>query len=145
LRELCRGLQSFCRAEGRGEGLRSPTGTEGGFEASPGDRSRERSVAERASDQDPLRARQTALGGISVAGLLRDAPRVGADRIPLVVHLLAPNQRAVQTTTDLAGFWERLYPQVRRELMRRYPSRLTTSISAPGQSALLVLYNPSFT
>ena len=24
-------------------------------------------------------------------------------------------------TTDLAGFWERLYPQVRRELMRRYP------------------------
>ncbi len=27
----------------------------------------------------------------------------------------------VQTTTDLAGFWERLYPQVRRELQRRYP------------------------
>jgi ATP-dependent helicase HrpB len=52
---------------------------------------------------------------------MRDTPRVGADRIPLVVHLLAPNQRAVQTTTDLAGFWERLYPQVRRELMRRYP------------------------
>lgn len=52
---------------------------------------------------------------------MRDAPRVGADRTPLVVHLLAPNQRAVQTTTDLAGFWDRLYPQVRRELMRRYP------------------------
>ena len=41
--------------------------------------------------------------------------------VPVVIHLLAPNQRAVQTTTDLAGFWERLYPQVRRELMRRYP------------------------
>jgi ATP-dependent helicase HrpB len=39
----------------------------------------------------------------------------------VVVHLLAPNHRAVQTTSDLAGFWERLYPQVRRELMRRYP------------------------
>ncbi len=52
---------------------------------------------------------------------MRETPRVGADRTPLVVHLLAPNQRAVQTTTDLAGFWERLYPQVRRELMRRYP------------------------
>jgi ATP-dependent helicase HrpB len=52
---------------------------------------------------------------------MRDTPRVGADRTPLVVHLLAPNQRAVQTTTDLAGFWSRLYPQVRRELMRRYP------------------------
>ena len=52
---------------------------------------------------------------------MRETPRVGPDRIPLVLHLLAPNQRAVQTTTDLAGFWERLYPQVRRELMRRYP------------------------
>lgn len=52
---------------------------------------------------------------------MRDTPRVGAERTPLVVHLLAPNQRAVQTTTDLAGFWQRLYPQVRRELMRRYP------------------------
>ena len=43
----------------------------------------------------------------------------GAERV--VVHLLAPNQRPVQMTTDLAGFWERLYPQVRRELSRRYP------------------------
>jgi ATP-dependent helicase HrpB len=52
---------------------------------------------------------------------MRDTPRIGPQRTPVVVHLLAPNQRAVQTTTDLAGFWERLYPQVRRELMRRYP------------------------
>jgi ATP-dependent helicase HrpB len=52
---------------------------------------------------------------------MRDTPRIGLERTPVVVHLLAPNQRAVQTTTDLAGFWERLYPQVRRELMRRYP------------------------
>jgi ATP-dependent helicase HrpB len=52
---------------------------------------------------------------------MQETPRVGLERTPVVVHLLAPNQRAVQTTTDLAGFWERLYPQVRRELMRRYP------------------------
>ena len=52
---------------------------------------------------------------------MRDTPRIGPDKTPLVIHLLAPNHRAVQTTTDLAGFWERLYPQVRRELMRRYP------------------------
>ncbi len=52
---------------------------------------------------------------------MRETPRVGRDKTPVVVHLLAPNQRAVQTTADLAGFWERLYPQVRRELMRRYP------------------------
>jgi ATP-dependent helicase HrpB len=52
---------------------------------------------------------------------LTASPRIGRDRVPLVIHLLAPNQRAVQTTTDLAGFWERLYPQVRKELGRRYP------------------------
>jgi ATP-dependent helicase HrpB len=52
---------------------------------------------------------------------MHETPRIGPEKTPLVIHLLAPNQRAVQTTTDLAGFWERLYPQVRRELMRRYP------------------------
>ncbi|WP_260704169.1 ATP-dependent helicase HrpB [Edaphobacter flagellatus] len=52
---------------------------------------------------------------------MQETPRIGPDKIPLVIHLLAPNHRAVQTTTDLAGFWKRLYPQVRRELMRRYP------------------------
>jgi ATP-dependent helicase HrpB len=52
---------------------------------------------------------------------MRETPRIGEKKVPVVVHLLAPNHRPVQTTTDLAGFWERLYPQVRRELMRRYP------------------------
>jgi ATP-dependent helicase HrpB len=52
---------------------------------------------------------------------MRETPRIGESQMPVVVHLLAPNHRPVQTTTDLAGFWERLYPQVRRELMRRYP------------------------
>jgi ATP-dependent helicase HrpB len=48
-------------------------------------------------------------------------PTILGDRLPVVVHLLAPNHRAVQVTTDLAGFWERTYPTVRNELMRRYP------------------------
>jgi ATP-dependent helicase HrpB len=52
---------------------------------------------------------------------LRETPRIANGKVPLVVHLLAPNKRPVQTTTDLAGFWQRLYPQVRRELSRRYP------------------------
>lgn len=52
---------------------------------------------------------------------MSDTPRIGVERTPVVVHLLAPNQRPVQTTRDLAGFWERLYPLVRRELMRKYP------------------------
>jgi len=48
-------------------------------------------------------------------------PAVAGGKVPLVLHLLAPSQRPVQVTTDLAGFWERHYPAVRRELMRRYP------------------------
>jgi ATP-dependent helicase HrpB len=52
---------------------------------------------------------------------MSETPRIASGKVPLVVHLLAPNQRPVQTTTDLAGFWQRLYPQVRRELSRRYP------------------------
>jgi ATP-dependent helicase HrpB len=49
------------------------------------------------------------------------APRICDGREPLTLHLLAPNQRAVQVTSDLSGFWERHYPSIRRELMRRYP------------------------
>ena len=48
-------------------------------------------------------------------------PHLGRGRLPLVLHLLAPNQRAVQVTTDLAGFWAREYPGLRKELGRRYP------------------------
>jgi ATP-dependent helicase HrpB len=52
---------------------------------------------------------------------MRESPRIAGGRVALVLHLLAPNQRAVQVTSDLAGFWSRHYPQVRRELSRRYP------------------------
>jgi ATP-dependent helicase HrpB len=52
---------------------------------------------------------------------LAQGPTLAGGKAPLVLHLLAPNQRAVQVTTDLAGFWERHYPSIRRELARRYP------------------------
>ena len=52
---------------------------------------------------------------------VRDAEAEREEKTPIVLHLRAPNQRPVQTTTDLAGFWQRLYSQVRRELCRRYP------------------------
>lgn len=48
-------------------------------------------------------------------------PMLCRGRVALTVHLLAPNQRAVQVTSDLGGFWERHYPALRRELSRRYP------------------------
>jgi ATP-dependent RNA helicase HrpB len=41
--------------------------------------------------------------------------------VPVVFALLAPNGRPVQTTRDLRSFWERTYPEVRRELRGRYP------------------------
>jgi len=52
---------------------------------------------------------------------LRAGPVLADGRVPVVLHLLAPNQRPVQVTTDLAGFWDRHYPALRKELGRRYP------------------------
>ncbi len=52
---------------------------------------------------------------------LSETPRVAGGKVPLVLHLLGPNNRPVQTTTDLEGFWQRWYPKIRQELRRRYP------------------------
>lgn len=49
------------------------------------------------------------------------APTICGGRVPLTVHLLAPNRQAVQVTRDLAGFWTNHYPAIRRKLARRYP------------------------
>ncbi len=40
---------------------------------------------------------------------------------PVRLHLLAPNFRVQQVTDDLAGFWARTWPEVRKELRARYP------------------------
>ncbi len=52
---------------------------------------------------------------------LHDTPRIARGKVPLVLLLLAPSQRPVQTTSDLKGFWQKWYPEIRKELMRRYP------------------------
>ena len=52
---------------------------------------------------------------------LKKSPSVAGGAITLVLHLLAPNLRAVQVTTDLAGFWQRVYKELRPGLSRRYP------------------------
>jgi ATP-dependent helicase HrpB len=52
---------------------------------------------------------------------LAETPLVGPRREPVVFELLAPNGRPVQTTRDLRSFWERTYPEVRKELRGRYP------------------------
>jgi ATP-dependent helicase HrpB len=52
---------------------------------------------------------------------MADGPKIAKGRVALVLHLLAPNQRAVQVTTDLAGFWSKHYPTIAKELRRKYP------------------------
>jgi ATP-dependent helicase HrpB len=52
---------------------------------------------------------------------LAESPRLGPNREPVVLALLAPNGRPVQITQDLRSFWDRVYPEVRRELRGRYP------------------------
>src|SRR5262249_34348138 len=52
---------------------------------------------------------------------LAETPRVGPRRVPVRLHLLAPNGRPVQVTQDLRSFWERTYPEVRKELGGRCP------------------------
>lgn len=52
---------------------------------------------------------------------LAETPRVLRGRVPVLLHLLAPNRRPAQITEDLASFWVNTYPEVRKELRRRYP------------------------
>lgn len=52
---------------------------------------------------------------------LAETPRIAGGRVPVLLHLLAPNLRPQQVTADLRSFWHNTYPQVRRELQGRYP------------------------
>ena len=52
---------------------------------------------------------------------LADTPRVGGGRVPVTLHLQSPAGRPIQVTQDLRSFWERTYPEVRKELKGRYP------------------------
>ncbi|QJC52194.1 ATP-dependent helicase HrpB [Paenibacillus albicereus] len=52
---------------------------------------------------------------------MKETPRVGGGRLPVVLHLLSPAQRPVQVTRDLESFWSSTYFEVRKELKMRYP------------------------
>ncbi len=49
----------------------------------------------------------------------RETPKLCG--VPLVLHLLSPAGRPIQITRDLDGFWERAYPEAKKELKGRYP------------------------
>jgi ATP-dependent helicase HrpB len=42
-------------------------------------------------------------------------------RVPIVIQILAPNNRPVQVTQNLAAFWREQYPKLKQELQRKYP------------------------
>lgn len=50
-----------------------------------------------------------------------ETPTIGGGRVPLTLHLLSPAGRPMQVTRDLAGFWQRTYPEVAKDLKGRYP------------------------
>jgi len=122
-RELCRGLKSFAELKTAGASLLSTLEQRAGAKLLneiapsrirlPG--GRQTKVNYKTGKPPWIASRLQDFFG------MRETPRIANGKVAVVVHLLAPNQRPVQTTTDLAGFWQRLYPQVRRELSRRYP------------------------
>lgn len=52
---------------------------------------------------------------------VHETPRIGGGRVAVLLHLLGPNYRPQQVTADLASFWANTYPEVKKELRRRYP------------------------
>lgn len=75
---------------------------------------------------------------------LRQTPTVCQGSVNVMLHLLSPAQRPIQVTQDLAGFWERTYAEVKKELKGRYPkhywpddpySAAPTARARPGKKA----------
>jgi ATP-dependent helicase HrpB len=52
---------------------------------------------------------------------LRTTPRIANNMVAVVMEILAPNNRPVQITDDLEGFWRVHYPELKKTLSRRYP------------------------
>ncbi len=52
---------------------------------------------------------------------VKETPSVGGGRVPVLLHLLGPNYRPQQVTADLGSFWQNAYPEIKKELRRRYP------------------------
>jgi ATP-dependent helicase HrpB len=122
LTTLCEGLRSFAelREAGLLDALRRSVGRPGDVDRLAPERvtlAGGRSVSVQYGEGRPpaIASRMQDFFGMT------DGPRVGGGRVSLVLELLAPNKRAVQVTTDLAGFWDRHYPSIRKELARRYP------------------------
>lgn len=63
-----------------------------------------------------------------------ETPTVAEGRVPVLLHLLAPNMRPQQVTQDLKSFWANTYPEVKKDLAGRYPKHAWPDdpLSAPA-------------
>lgn len=52
---------------------------------------------------------------------MAETPTICGGRVRLLLHLLSPARRPIQVTSDLTGFWQRGYGEVKKELKGRYP------------------------
>ena len=52
---------------------------------------------------------------------LQQTPAICGGSLPLTLHLLSPARRQLQITKDLQSFWQRTYPEIKKELAGRYP------------------------
>lgn len=52
---------------------------------------------------------------------LKETPLIGFGKMRIQAHLLAPNMRPIQVTSDLETFWKSSYFEIRKELRGRYP------------------------
>ncbi|WP_133470678.1 ATP-dependent helicase HrpB [Paraglaciecola marina] len=65
---------------------------------------------------------------------LADTPKIGNGRIPLNLELLSPAGRPLQTTQDLAGFWQGSYREVQKEMKGRYQKHFWPDDPANSQA-----------
>ncbi|WP_413291584.1 ATP-dependent helicase HrpB [Bdellovibrio sp. HCB337] len=69
-----------------------------------------------------------------------ETPKLLGGAQALTLHLLGPNYRPMQVTSNLTSFWQNGYPEVRKELRTRYPKHswpedpLTAKAEAKGRS-----------
>ncbi len=81
----------------------------------------ERAIVYRYDDQDDRPDAPVLAVKLQELFGLADTPRIADGRIALTLHLLSPGGKPLQVTQDLRGFWDRTWPEVKKEMKGRYP------------------------
>lgn len=67
----------------------------------------------------------------------KSVPALLGGKHPLQVKLLGPHRRPIQVTKDLPGFWERMYPEMKKVWSREYPRHYWPEDPATAKPFLL--------